>query len=107
MTRSMSAFLAALLGALLGGCGDVQVLALAPPAPLEPSPTCAPAAASGEAARPADDWADFVGVGLRLGYSDTPYADRAQVSSALLELGVRHVAEISADAAARICGVER
>ncbi len=73
-------------------CGETSIVALD-----RQSADCAPPS-SGEPALLAADFSDFVGVGLRLGYGATAYADVHQVQAALVELGVRHVADVADDA---------
>jgi hypothetical protein len=62
---------------------------------------------SGQATPPAPSasrFVDFVGVGLRLAYPGTPYADLALVRRRLSELGVRHVADDAARAFVPLAG---
>jgi hypothetical protein len=75
-------FLIVLVGVLLG-MGWLPASAPAQTYPAEPLVPATPARAFG----------DSVGVGVRLNWTDTAYADFATIESRLLELGVRHVGD--------------
>jgi Fibronectin type III domain len=84
---------------LLPTAGGVLAVLAVLTAGLAPAPASAAdrgahparAAITSYDAIPADSVVDSYGVGIHLGFLNTPYADEAAVASALRNLGVRHV----------------
>ena len=82
--------IAAVVGVLLTAAGAVAAPAGAGDAAATPAPGRT-AALAALPVRPADSLVDSYGVGVHLGFLDTPYTNVRQVALALEELGVRHV----------------
>ena len=69
----------------------VSFAALAMPAAAQTPPPTASAAVAVTQPVGADSVADSYGVGIHLGFLDTPYRDASAVATSLHDLGVRHV----------------